>query len=1133
MLSSLIQIGLKKAFKYVQNQIFKTDKEEQDLSLENIRMQTRTLERNIPIVFGEVLLAGNIIWMSDIKKVSHGEVTIMPTLLANIIHFSQFNTLSNARIEYSIDLIIAICEGEVDDILGVYINGASIDVLSYNFRFYKGSNAQEPDPLILKEKLDSSPAFRGLCYAVFEDFNLSDFGNTIPKFEFFIKRSNFGRLNSKVMRLKNSIKGVNLMPGSGEFVYEPSINAVYQGIFINPQTLKPSGKITHSNNNTNKKQADAIVALNQLKEDLPNLEWVSLVVTWFADGTQIASTSIFPAVEFNDKKSASYPIKWQVAGKERWEVRQVSRRSDGSLNYGGTVSDFSIINILKELRDRGYKIVFYPMIFVDTEDKPWRGRMTGEAKDVAGFFTKKEGYNNFILHYANLVHNLCDVFIIGSEMKGLTQIKDNSDKFPAVLEFAKLAKVIKGRYPNLKLTYASDWSEYHSFNGFYNMDDLWSSPYIDFIGIDAYFPLTHTVNKPSIEEVKRGWQSGEGWDFYLEDEEMIKYQSPNFAWKNLRWFLSNEHINIDGSKTAFKPYSKKIWFTEFGFPSLDLCSNQPNVFFDPTSKESFLPKFSSGIVDFEAQKDALLATLEFLEESKDIIENAFVWCYDLRPYPFFPQRKDVWSDGDLWQRGHWLNGKLGANTFNEIVRELCVRSGVLEEELEFECTDERVEGMCINNAFPFGKYIDILCDVFSVKLVQSSKGLKFSSIQVANKQKVKSKSLIKIKKSGVGGYDEEASLAGLPSSISFSFIDKFNKYEPTIINFNYGSEVSYFDESIRISAPIILNKERALEIAKNILQIKRAESFERVICIPFGEGEFEAGEIVETEEGELFIEEVKVDENLNVFLKGINVPKINLFTGFKEEQNDLLLNNLEEDFEAFCLQIPKNLQEYNSFKIFANKSGGRIFFENQLLGEIRQKRVIGKVINGSLNDKVSAFFKDKTSYLEVLIENEEEGKKIKSGCNNMAIVGQEICIFQNINFQGDGIFRIEGFLRKRSKVNHKLGNDIFILLNMEDCIYLPYYKTNGKFLIEKFELLFSVESNSKQIYIARKGVKFLKDGTLLYWIFGELDFPEFEKEYYRNILIELEIDGEIIKTFGDNYFAKNKFITDFKVNLIS
>ncbi|MCC8483962.1 MAG: glycoside hydrolase TIM-barrel-like domain-containing protein [Rickettsia endosymbiont of Labidopullus appendiculatus] len=32
---------------------------------------------------------------------------------------------------------------------------------------------------------------------------------------------------------------------------------------------------------------------------------------------------------------------------------------------------------------------------------------------------------------------------------------------------------------------------------------------------------------------------------------------------------------------------KPIWFTEFGFPSVDGCSNQPNVFYDPSSCEEW------------------------------------------------------------------------------------------------------------------------------------------------------------------------------------------------------------------------------------------------------------------------------------------------------------------------------------------------------------------------------------------------------------------------------------------------------------------------------------------------------------------------------------------------------------------
>lgn len=43
---------------------------------------------------------------------------------------------------------------------------------------------------------------------------------------------------------------------------------------------------------------------------------------------------------------------------------------------------------------------------------------------------------------------------------------------------------------------------------------------------------------------------------------------------------------------------KKIWFTEFGFPSIDKASNQPNVFFDPKCTDGGAPKYSSAGTDF-------------------------------------------------------------------------------------------------------------------------------------------------------------------------------------------------------------------------------------------------------------------------------------------------------------------------------------------------------------------------------------------------------------------------------------------------------------------------------------------------------------------------------------------------------
>ena len=107
------------------------------------------------------------------------------------------------------------------------------------------------------------------------------------------------------------------------------------------------------------------------------------------------------------------------------------------------------------------------------------------------------GYNNFVKHYANLLKDDIDAIIIGSEMKGLTGIYDKSrDDYPAVDEFCNLADEIRNIVGNdVKITYAADWSEYHHDQlGDYNLDKLWANKNIDFIGIDAYFPLSDSLN---------------------------------------------------------------------------------------------------------------------------------------------------------------------------------------------------------------------------------------------------------------------------------------------------------------------------------------------------------------------------------------------------------------------------------------------------------------------------------------------------------------------------------------------------------------------------------------------------------------------------------------------------------------
>ena len=118
--------------------------------------------------------------------------------------------------------------------------------------------------------------------------------------------------------------------------------------------------------------------------------------------------------------------------------------------------------------------MFNPMFFLDVPQKPWRGKLTCEAEYISRFFQREHGYNDFIIHYANLVKDHVDVFLIGSELIGLTKI-NIANTFPAVDELIKLAHAVKQIVgPNVLVSYAADWSEYHHTDGgWFNLDPLW------------------------------------------------------------------------------------------------------------------------------------------------------------------------------------------------------------------------------------------------------------------------------------------------------------------------------------------------------------------------------------------------------------------------------------------------------------------------------------------------------------------------------------------------------------------------------------------------------------------------------------------------------------------------------------
>jgi hypothetical protein len=357
------------------------------------------------------------------------------------------------------------------------------------------------------------------------------------------------------------------------------------------------------------------------------------------------------------------------------------------------------------------------------------------------------GLRRMILHYAHLCAAAggVDAFLIGSEMRGLTTIRSGASTYPAVQAFRDLAadvRTILG--PATKISYAADWSEYFghqpgdgSGDVFFQLDPLWADANTDFVGIDNYMPLSDWRDGFEHADALEGWPAiydraylqsniagGEGFDWYYASEADRSAQARTpisdgsagkpwvFRYKDLRAWWSEPHFDRPGgveaaTPTAWVPESKPIWFTELGCPAVDRGTNQPNVFFDPKSSESFTPHFSRGWRDDAIQRAYLEATyLWWGTPANNPVSSVYggrmvhvpecaAWTWDARPYPFFPALTDVWTDGANWRLGHWLTGRLGAVSLAALVRHLCLRAGLPEDRIDVTGLWGAVEGYAI------------------------------------------------------------------------------------------------------------------------------------------------------------------------------------------------------------------------------------------------------------------------------------------------------------------------------------------------------------------------------------------------------------------------------------------------------
>ncbi|MDD5633736.1 MAG: hypothetical protein PHW46_00475 [Candidatus Omnitrophica bacterium] len=160
-----------------------------------------------------------------------------------------------------------------------------------------------------------------------------------------------------------------------------------------------------------------------------------------------------------------------------------------------TPSDTSLRHVTDKAHGLGLKVMLKPHIDILKKDSLscYRGDITFKSEEEwAKWFNE---YQKFILHYATLAESAkVEIFCIGTELNSTTGKTG---------QWKKIIKAIRNAYSG-KLVYASNWDSYKTIA-------FWDE--LDFIGIDAYFPLTNKP-EPSISEIKLGWEK---WKAELRD----------------------------------------------------------------------------------------------------------------------------------------------------------------------------------------------------------------------------------------------------------------------------------------------------------------------------------------------------------------------------------------------------------------------------------------------------------------------------------------------------------------------------------------------------------------------------------------------------------------------------------------
>lgn len=489
------------------------DSRQQGNRIEEISLSTSSEGQAVKRLYGRTRLSSNLIWITNF---------IEEELVTEQRGRGKGTSGSSETVDflYSVSFAVAFTEGNEHTTLGrIWADNRLLDTNNITYRFYPGSLTQRKDPKIVSvEGSQNTSAYRGICYMVFEDLELSDFGNRIPQITAEITVRLFESSD-----LINLLQSVNLIPGFGEAVYGTTPQISDDGF----------GNSSAENIHLASDKTNMEISTDGLRGSLPLTRNVCISVPWYGTDLRAPQCRVEPRLRVIRNKTLG-PIPWKVSHHTRSNTNQIT-----SPVFGSTPSDHSVVEAIQYLCDeRNLNVFFCPYTLMDipennglpdpygsTEQQayPWRGLITTDPANSTSNFTQvsdffrtpatssftisgttvtytgtNDSFGIMILHYAHLcaaaANTLDDptkfkAFYIGSELKDLTEL--------GISLFTNLLARVRTIFNNaglthVELSYAAHWTEYNNVRSGnqvrFHLDPLWAN--CSFVGINNYLPIS-------------------------------------------------------------------------------------------------------------------------------------------------------------------------------------------------------------------------------------------------------------------------------------------------------------------------------------------------------------------------------------------------------------------------------------------------------------------------------------------------------------------------------------------------------------------------------------------------------------------------------------------------------------------